>query len=855
MPTTDTQSKPREQRSTKRDKSGKADVSILGMDASAARPQEPDLLVRPELPSMPAAPPDGAESASWRADLREFHVAGGSDEATDEAPLFPAAVHPLEDRIRCRRVYPFYLPQSSSQEGRPFSQVLERALESAAEEGGDCPLLKGRLDRLLREVAAVGLEAAGTVDIQEGFAEGRGRFLSAFVDLSPQAESQLREELSRLQAHLPKQGVLVPFAREALAPFLAWVWTRHRAPGAEQLRKDVRHLTRALRNLLEADRSLRDQARTPEVLQRTLGQAGQGLDPQALSKLRPAVRGPLPMTAQRQERIEEALEILDPFDSAPDQQLSGALFHSGEVPAGLAEAIGKDSRHKDPFAAALGFFDEMVARRCRLYRAMRLARLEVEDAYDPGLHDRPLARLSWESFSQEELRALPPVLVFESAQGLRGDALASFSRVLRGRRPIQILLSNDDPLLRFDGAAGLSWDAPLDLGYLAVAHREALVVQSSLVEPAHLLAGLTDLAEALDPSLAIVAVPETERRDEWSWLLTWTAHAGRATPCFRYSPAKGETWAERFDVQANSSIESPFPSQELAFQSLDDGSPGSLELPLTFAHAATLNPKYRSHFKVIPPEAWNEEQVPLAEYLSAFAETPPLAIPYLWIIDERGGLARAALSREMAAACRERKRSWRVLQELAGVGNEYVRRAEEELKRRLEEKAAAEREAILEQARQEGAAAAVERIVALLLSSSDGEVSYSPPHEAAAPAPRPSEARPTASPQTAGQEPSAAAEAPTEQAPAQPEPISEEAYIDTILCTSCNDCIKVNALLFRYNADNQAEIADLEAGTFAQLVQAAEACPAHCIHPGSPRPQDASATPEVLARAAKLEGG
>jgi len=56
--------------------------------------------------------------------------------------------------------------------------------------------------------------------------------------------------------------------------------------------------------------------------------------------------------------------------------------------------------------------------------------------------------------------------------------------------------------------------------------------------------------------------------------------------------------------------------------------------------------------------------------------------------------------------------------------------------------------------------------------------------------------------------------------------------------------------MFRYNADKQAFLADVGAGTFAELVKAAELCPAHCIHVGRPRSDDATATPELIARAA-----
>jgi pyruvate-ferredoxin/flavodoxin oxidoreductase len=40
--------------------------------------------------------------------------------------------------------------------------------------------------------------------------------------------------------------------------------------------------------------------------------------------------------------------------------------------------------------------------------------------------------------------------------------------------------------------------------------------------------------------------------------------------------------------------------------------------------------------------------------------------------------------------------------------------------------------------------------------------------------------------------------------------------------------------LFKYNDQKQAYIADPRAGTFKELVMAAEKCPAEIIHPGDP---------------------
>ena len=61
-----------------------------------------------------------------------------------------------------------------------------------------------------------------------------------------------------------------------------------------------------------------------------------------------------------------------------------------------------------------------------------------------------------------------------------------------------------------------------------------------------------------------------------------------------------------------------------------------------------------------------------------------------------------------------------------------------------------------------------------------------------------------------------------------------EPYIDSDRCTTCNECTNLNGKMFAYNENKQAYIKDPRAGTFAQLVTAAERCPAALIHPGTP---------------------
>ncbi|MBK8741882.1 MAG: ferredoxin [Betaproteobacteria bacterium] len=89
---------------------------------------------------------------------------------------------------------------------------------------------------------------------------------------------------------------------------------------------------------------------------------------------------------------------------------------------------------------------------------------------------------------------------------------------------------------------------------------------------------------------------------------------------------------------------------------------------------------------------------------------------------------------------------------------------------------------------------------------------------------------------------SAAAEPEAEHSP-------DEAWIDTPRCSTCNECTQLNGKMFAYNGNMQAYIADLNAGTYAQLVEAAESCQVSIIHPGKPRNPNEPGIDALLKRA------
>jgi ferredoxin len=87
------------------------------------------------------------------------------------------------------------------------------------------------------------------------------------------------------------------------------------------------------------------------------------------------------------------------------------------------------------------------------------------------------------------------------------------------------------------------------------------------------------------------------------------------------------------------------------------------------------------------------------------------------------------------------------------------------------------------------------------------------------------------------------------EAPAAAAPPSDEAWIETLRCPSCNECQQINPRLFAYNDNKQAYIKDIAAGSYRQLVEAAEACQVAIIHPGKPRDPNEPGLAELLERA------
>jgi hypothetical protein len=483
-------------------------------------------------------------------------------------------------------------------------------------------------------------------------------------DIAPAAIASLPEcgssELARLRKLLKPEASLVAFHRDSVAILHGAILAAASNPFRRRFREKVTRSIARLRELLMLDQSHAPDAVSAESLAAAMGPGIRGFfNPSILAGALRRPSNPLKrMAVDRRARCEATLHTLEEGLEYMDGEPAFRLFSSAD-----------EARHsKDSFSDALDFCDARLARLSQVLRALRVTRLEMESAYDPTVHDEMLERFDWQAAEPEELRSLPPIVVLETAANVAQTSLTSFGRVLRSGRPIQILIA--EPGL---STSGLNEFQP-DIGYLAISHRESFVLATSLSQPSHLLEGLTRMAATLRPAVAIVSVPSAEAEDGDPWLESVLLMRSHAVPLYCYDPDAGVKWTERFHLESN-------------------GQPDS---GLNAVHAAAVSGVLREQFRLIPADAWESEQLELAQYLEASNNQPPRAVPFIWVAESNGGHERAALTRSLVNFSIDRHRAWELFQELASAGKPQPP------------------ETSPDQARQEGANEALQRVLALL---------------------------------------------------------------------------------------------------------------------------------------------
>ncbi len=127
----------------------------------------------------------------------------------------------------------------------------------------------------------------------------------------------------------------------------------------------------------------------------------------------------------------------------------------------------------------------------------------------------------------------------------------------------------------------------------------------------------------------------------------------RAYPIFKYDPGKGPEIAQTLDISGNPGLDSIWPGYRLKY--IENGREKSMELPMTFADFALTEARFRKHFRKAPRDTWNENMVPLAEFLELETSDREGKFPFIWAVDHKQQLSRVLVARRIVESCEERR--------------------------------------------------------------------------------------------------------------------------------------------------------------------------------------------------------
>jgi len=444
--------------------------------------------------------------------------------------------------------------------------------------------------------------------------------------------------------------------------------------------------------------------------------------------------------------------------------------------------------------AALAAFRERLPAMAELVKAIAVAELEVAGHYAEPKHDDYFRDYDRRSLGAAELALFPGYLVCLDARQGGGPGRARLLEALSEGVPLKVLVETDDILDESTFSEG-TFSLGTQLARSAMGLNDVFVLQSASSNLYRVRERVLAAMEYSGPALlSVFSGAGDGPRGLPPYLVAAAAMQSRAFPAFSYDPAAGADWAQRFSLEENPQPALTWPVHELSYA---DGElqRATERLPFTFVDFVACDPRHTAHFARVPREHWNGGMVLVGDLLAGSTGDGD-TVPCVYAVDADRRLHKLVVDEKLVQAARRCADTWRRLQELEG------------LKRKPEPVAAT---------------------LAPLTTPSASPVAAG------------AGAAPTGAV-------TAVAGAPAAEAPVA-EPSSDEPYIETPRCTSCNECTLANNRMFAYNENKQAYVKDPSAGTFRQLVEAAESCQVAIIHPGKPRDPNESGLDELLKRA------
>ncbi|MEJ2124792.1 MAG: ferredoxin [Alphaproteobacteria bacterium] len=445
-------------------------------------------------------------------------------------------------------------------------------------------------------------------------------------------------------------------------------------------------------------------------------------------------------------------------------------------------------------ADAMAAYRDRLPQMVELSKAIAMAGLEIAGEFDERFHVPFFAEYSIDNLDPDDFGLLPDYLILTHMSDIQPSEAETLQDAFAGGMRAKILVQADDILAipAFTGGNISPAVRSRQMVNAAISLGEFYVFQAPGSQLPRMRESLANGFAHPGPALFSVYSGGATGTDHSlpPYMLAAAALESRAFPALTYDPLAGDDWPSRYHLTDTPQAERSWPTYPFAYE---DAEHHSIEATLAFTVAdfVACDARYYKHFARVPRENWSDAMVPLSDFLDMDKQAAAQKVPYLLMADADGVLHKVLVDEKIVQSVRRTTKMWLGLQELAGLRGGY--------------------------------------------SNMNGHDRSQTPAPASMEAPEP-QARP---------EP--ATSKPQPEAPAAPS--SDDAYIETIRCSTCNECIHLNDKMFAYDDNQQAYIKDINAGLYRQLVEAAENCPLSIIHPGQPRNPDEAGLDDLIKRA------
>lgn len=608
----------------------------------------------------------------------------------------------------------------------------------------------------------------------------------ATTRLANATDAPLSRTLARAKSELTCDGQLLDCDRALPAMLMVRAWRFCEEQRARKMRAEIERLQFKLREILRAEFMHSPEGRDPSALKASVGKSFENsFDFAALSSTLAKAASRRGLSQARLRRIETVLSVLENQRFFPTAAQSTDTYSFVFTSCTDVEIAWRDRLPKVR----------------ELAKAIAIAELDVKGEYSEPRHDPLFAAYGEHGLPRDELARFPSYLVCMDSNAF--DEYAHLMALLGADVPVKAVVQFDD--LLEEGAhlrpyVALSMRSK-QLADMAIGVGSVYVLQSAASNLVRARSRIVGGLRYHGPALFSIYSGACAAGSIPAYLRSAAAMEARVFPTFSYDPSAGATWAERFSVTDNPQPERDWPVQSFAYENLEHQRIAE-DVDFTLVDFAALDERYAAHFAKVPAAHCNGHLAPVRAWLGHDGMPTGDAVPYITMVDENDVLERVVVDASVIEEARRCRTVWQSLQELGGIHNSHA------------ERLLARERAAWEEQRRDRPGATAEAV--------------------------------------AGQ--SEAVAGPASQPASSPDPVAEEKnsddpYIETPRCTTCEECVQINNKMFAYDANKQAYIANVDAGTYRQLVEAAESCQVSIIHPGKPRNANEPGLAELLERA------